>query len=398
MKSPRNWWQPPILHGAGEGTRRVTWLELFYDLVFVVVISRLAHHLGAHPDWGGVRDFVTLFIPVWWVWTSATYYNERFETFDLSFRLFVFLQMLTVAAMAASAEDGLGKTATAFALSYVAARALVVGLWLRAGYYNPQVRPVTTIFAVGFSLGLGLWLLSAFMPPALAWPLRMLGTLLEVGTPLLTFHLQSRVFTAAASKLPERHGLFVLIVLGESLIGVIGGLSGAQVLDLAALLRAVTGLGVGFLLWWIYFDFVGRREPVSGAGKAWSLAGWSYLHLPLVLGLAAIGAMLQHAVLGGETGGGGEAVSWILAGAFALVYVCLALIEGLLEPEARPLIAARNIVTLRLITAASALLLALMGLPPVGVALGLVALQSLHAVVGLRAWFASEHAGRSDVH
>jgi low temperature requirement protein LtrA len=394
MKPKRNWWQPPTLHHAGEGARRVTWLELFYDLVFVVVISKLAHHLGAHPDWGGVRDFVFLFIPVWWVWTSATYYNERFETYDLSFRLFVLLQMLTVAAMAASAEYGLDRATTAFALSYVAARTLIVGLWLRAGYHNPQVRPVTNVYGVGFSLALSLWLISAFVPPALAWPLRLVGTLLDVGTPLLTFSRQSRVFTAAARKLPERFGLFVLIVLGESVIGVINGLGEAKALDLAALLRAVTGLSVGFLLWWIYFDYVGRREVSSGAGKAWSLAGWSYLHLPLVMGLAAIGAMLQHAVVGSTERG----VSWILAGAFALVYVCLALLEGVLEPEERPLIAARTIALLRLITAALALLLALIGLPPVGVALGLVALQAVHAVVGVRAWFASEHAGRTDTH
>jgi low temperature requirement protein LtrA len=197
MKSSQSWWQPPTLQHPGEAARRVTWLELFYDLVFVVVISRLAHHLGAHPDWAGVRDFALLFIPVWWVWTSATYYNERFETHDLSFRLFVFLQILTVGAMAATAEYGLGQTASAFALSYVVARALIVIMWVRAGHYNPQVRSVTNIYAAGFSLALGLWLLSAFVSPELAWPLRLVGTALDLGTPLLTFNRQSQVFTAA---------------------------------------------------------------------------------------------------------------------------------------------------------------------------------------------------------
>jgi low temperature requirement protein LtrA len=394
MKSYRVWWHKPALHQPGDEAGRVTWLELFYDLVFVVVIARLAHHLAAHPDLGGVQGFVLLFVPVWWIWTSATVYNERFETYDLSFRLFLLLQILTVGVLAANAEEGLGRTATGFVLAYVLARTLIVSLWLRAGYHNPVVRPVTNVFAVGFGVGLGLWLLSLVVPPALAVPLRALGLLTELLTPVLTFGTQSRVFTATARKLPERYGLFVIIVLGESLVGVINGLGEAGIPDLGMLLRFLAGMLVGFLLWWVYFDYIGRREPRSGAGRAWSLAAWSYLHLPLLMGLAAIGAMLQG-VVGGSAA---PAVGWILAGAFTLVYVSMAALEGVLERENPPLVATRPVVLFRLGTAAAALLLPLLGLSALGVVLGLVGLQLLHALVGVRAWFASDNAGRSDVH
>ena len=148
----RRWWSKPALHPPEDTARRVTSLELFYDLVFVVVISRLAHHLGAHPDAGGLRDFALLFVPVWWVWVSGTYYNERFETYDLSFRAFVFLQMLAVAAMAATAEASTGRTAPGFALAYALARLVLTLLWWRAGRHNPQVRPVTNLYVAGFSV------------------------------------------------------------------------------------------------------------------------------------------------------------------------------------------------------------------------------------------------------
>ena len=93
---------PRYLRDRSEGhQQRATTLELFYDLVFVVVISRLAHHLAEHPDARSLGEFLLLFVPVWWVWLSVAYYNERFETYDLSFRLVTFLQMLAVAAMAA---------------------------------------------------------------------------------------------------------------------------------------------------------------------------------------------------------------------------------------------------------------------------------------------------------
>ena len=415
MNPPRSWWQKPSLHQPGDEAKRVTWLELFYDLVFVVVISKLAHHLGAHPDAGGLRDFVLLFVPTWWVWTSGTYYNERFESFDLSFRLFTFLQILAVAGMAATVEAGLGRTALGFALSYIFARLIIVFLWARAGQHNPQVRPVTDLFVGGFSLSIGLWAGSLFVAPELGLLLRAAGVLTELIVPLLTLSRQSRVFKAPARKLPERLGLFVIIVLGEATVGVINGLSDVRGDSPIILLQFVVGMLVGFLLWWNYFDFIGRREPASGAGRAHVLGLWSYLHLPLLLGITATGAMLRYAVSGGV---GAEdsaealatahellshtapdrAVGWLLAGGLALVYVCLAALEPTLEPEDEPLLNLRQTILMRLATAAAALALPLLGLPLVGLALGLVVLQSLNAWVGVRAWFASSNAGRTDIH
>ena len=404
MASSRSWWQPPALHQPGEAARRVTFLELFYDLVFVVVIARLAHHLAAHPDLGGLRDFVLLFVPTWWVWVSGTYYNERFETYDLSFRFFIFLQILAVAGMAATVEQAANGAVVGFTLAYVFARLIIVVMWARAAHHNPQVKPVTNIYLLGFGISIALWLISLALPPLPGLLLRGLGLLIEIATPMLTFRAQARVFRASANKLPERLGLFVIIVLGEALVGVINGFGDVEGYDWPTLLRFLSGLMVGFLLWWNYFDFVGRREPMSGPGKTWVLARWIYLHLPLLLGLTAIGAMLEHTIgvaeVGGEEirGASEAAVGWLLAGAFSLVYVCLAALDSTLEREEIRLLSVSQTVLMRLGTAAAALALPLLHFSPVGVALGLVALQSLNAFVGARAWFASAHAGRTDVH
>ena len=104
------WWQTPQLHteGARGEERKVSWLELFYDLSFVVVVSELSHSLATHVGWDGLGSFILLFLPVWWVWISGTIYNDRFETQDLSYRLFVFVQIVIVAAMAVFAHGGTG--------------------------------------------------------------------------------------------------------------------------------------------------------------------------------------------------------------------------------------------------------------------------------------------------
>ena len=249
-----------------------------------------------------------------------------------------------------------------------------------------------------FSVSIALWTLSAFLPASpLATTLRVLGLLIELAAPLLTLRNQARVFSGSARKLPERFGLFVIIVLGESLVGVTNGLADSEVFTFAALLRFVLGMLVGFGMWWVYFDNIGRREPRSRAGS-WTLVFWIYLHLPLVMGIAAVGAMLAHVVgvpVAGPHGGAAEVgVRWLLAGGFALSYLCMAGLEYTLEPEEPVLVPPLVSVLLRVATTVAALLLPLMTVPLVWMLAGLVALHAVHMTVGVRAWFGSEHAGQ----
>lgn len=382
-------WHTPRLRGDGEEERKVSWLELFYDLVFVVVISRLAHHLAAHPDASGALEFAVLFVPVWWIWIGGTFYNERFETLDLSYRIFTFLQMLVVAAMAVFVEYGLSKTALGFTLSYVAARGLTTFMFWRAGWHNPVARPLTERYALGFSLSLILWTVSAFVSGPLGLVLKGLGLALEMGVSVSARSIQSKLPRFSSSKLPERFGLFVIIVLGESLVGVVNGLADAAKLEAAPFVRFGLGLALSFGLWWVYFDFIGHRAPRRDVISA-SYA-WSFLHLPLLMGLTAVGATLQSAVylkdLKYEDG-----VQWILSGAFALVYLCYGLLERTLQPhvphraEHANLPATQRVRGLREGTALLALLLPLTPLNMSGVLIGLCVLQGFNLLHAVRVW------------
>lgn len=378
-------WHKPQLRGDGEEERKVSWLELFYDLVFVVVIARLAHHLAAHPDASGALEFAVLFIPVWWIWIGGTFYNERFETLDLSYRIFTFLQMLVVAGMAVFVEYGLTKTALGFTLSYVAARGLTTFMFWRAGLHNPVARPLTERYTLGFSASLVLWVISAFVPGPLGLALKVAGLALEMGVSLSARNIQSKLPRFSSSKLPERFGLFVIIVLGESIVGVVNGLADAEQLELNTFIRFALGLALSFGLWWVYFDFIGHRSPRRDTISA-SYA-WSFLHLPLLMGLTAVGATLQHAVYSDaelETG-----ARWVLAGAFGLVYLCYSLLERTLQltPE-HPV---RRVKGLREGTALLALLLPLLPLGMSGVLTGLVVLQGFNLLHAVQVWQSSAH-------
>ncbi len=103
------WYKPQLRTDEDfEEHRPVTWLELFFDLVFVVIISTLAHNLSSDISPQGVLIFALAFIPVFWVWTASTYYTERFEAKaeGLETRLTTFVTMITVAGMAVFAHHG----------------------------------------------------------------------------------------------------------------------------------------------------------------------------------------------------------------------------------------------------------------------------------------------------
>lgn len=155
----RIWWQVPKLRTDEDEhrERRVSWLELFFDLYFVVVIAEVAHYLAEHLSWGGLGNFIFLFLPVWWIWIGATYFLERFETEGIENRLFIFLQMIPIAGMAVFAHGGLADTSVGFGLSYAIARTIQISLWAWGGYHNPAFRPTAKRFVTGFSLSVALF-------------------------------------------------------------------------------------------------------------------------------------------------------------------------------------------------------------------------------------------------
>jgi low temperature requirement protein LtrA len=219
-------WQPPRLRTAEdqEEERRATWLELFYDLVFVAAIAEVAHSLGEHVSLSGYIGYVLLFVPVWWSWVGATFYATRFDTDDLGHRLLTLLQMIAIAVLAVNVHHGLGESSTGFALSYVTVRGILIVQYLVAGYHVAAARGLTNWYATGFGIAAVIWLVSVFVPAPWRFGLWILALIIDFGTPLTAGKLVARV-PPSFSHVPERLGLFTIIVLGEAVIAVVRGVA-----------------------------------------------------------------------------------------------------------------------------------------------------------------------------
>ena len=316
MAQAQSWWQPPRLHINldTDEERRATWLELFYDLIYVAVISELAAGLNAHLTLSGLAAFVVLFIPVWWSWTGVTFYSDRFDTDNAGQRMLTLLQMVAIVGLAVGVHDGLGETAAGFALAYAATRAILILMYVRVGQHVPLARRLAQHYIAGFSLAAGLWLLSVFVPPPARFALWALGLVVDIGTAVLprAARLQ-RDLAVDVSHLPERFGLFTIIVLGESVNAVVHG-SGDHGLDLTGAVAVALGLLIAFSFWWIYFDNLDGSVIRQGSAGSYI---WIYTHLPLVLALTATGVGIEH-LLSAEHGATlSDPARWLVGGAVA---------------------------------------------------------------------------------
>jgi low temperature requirement protein LtrA len=268
--------------------RRATWLELFFDLVFVVAIAELSHQLVVDHSLGGFAEFAGLFVPVWVAWQGFMAYADRFDSDDLAFRVGYFAAMLAIAAMAVLIGDVAdGEHSAGFAISYVALRSIMLGLYARAWFSAPEARPVIGFYGVGYGAGVGIWLLSLGFDSHARYVLWGVALAIELSLPPLSTRRRRRVPTSA-THFPERWALFTLIVLGESVVAV--GLETADAdwhLESAA--SAVLGFAAVAGIWWLYFD---RQTPTLQGGLT-TVVIYSYAHLPLLMGLAAMSAGLR---------------------------------------------------------------------------------------------------------
>src|SRR3954452_6138444 len=127
--------EPPRLRtlaGSEPDDRRATWLELFFDLVFVAAVGQLANGLAHEPTVERFFEFLGLFVPVWWAWMGFTFYANRFDTDDLVYRVMTLLAMFGVAVLATTIPSTFEGATTGFPLAYVAVRLVLVGLYARA--------------------------------------------------------------------------------------------------------------------------------------------------------------------------------------------------------------------------------------------------------------------------
>jgi low temperature requirement protein LtrA len=305
-------------------TRKVTWLELFFDLVFVAAVAQVGEPLQDDLSLAGIARFTVLFVLIWWAWIGASVFATRFDTDDWWQRMLTLFQMFAVAAMAANAGSALdSRDSAGFAAAYAILRFMLVAQYARARQV-PTARRLASLYMTGHGIAAGLWLVSALVPAPERFLIWGLALAIDLGTPWLAVR-HSIDIPPDPAHLPERFGLFTLILLGESVIAVMHGMKAQEAWSVPAAAAAFLGMATAFALWWWYFDGVGGADDrhVHSHRDAVRFHVWSYAHLPLYLGIAVSFAGVQHIVHDGAVHPIHDSDGLVLGSALAIAMIAL---------------------------------------------------------------------------
>ena len=279
---------------SGDRAVRVSTLELFFDLVFVFTVTQLTGLLADDPSWTGLAKVVLLLSIIWWIYDGYVWLTNAVALDVLGHRILLLGGMAGFLIMALAIPTTFGDGGVAFGLGYLAVVALHGWLYIRAtsaseaeairGIVPYNVAAALMLVAAGIVKGDAQWALIV-APAVLLWLVPYLTTI--------------EGFQVSASHFVERHGLVVIVALGESIVVLGVGAGGAEVgfeLGLIALLA----LALSASLWWTYFS---HEEPVEAAllatptGERPRLALlMGYVHFFLLLGVVLVAAGLKKAI------------------------------------------------------------------------------------------------------
>jgi low temperature requirement protein LtrA len=324
----RSLWQPPRPHGEAPRERVVGPLELFYDLAVVVLVAQAAHHLAGHLTWAGLGEFATIFTLVWIAWANGSLHHELHGHDDARARSTFLLQIVVLAAMGAFIPQADGARGAAFAVAAGVLFAVLAVLWLLASRGDgPEYRRPSRLFVTGTAACAILLAGTALLPAGArvpAWGLLDVAYLAGYAAVILTSTPTQAAAMFISDALTERFGAFIIIVLGETLTGVVAGLSGEPV-SAMTLAVGLVAIVVGFGAWWTYFDLAGQRRPRPERRPS---LRWQLGHLPLTAAIAAMGAAMVSLTEHAHDGRTPAATAWILGAGAAVVLCATMLVAG----------------------------------------------------------------------
>jgi low temperature requirement protein LtrA len=269
---------------------RVTALELFFDLVFVLALTQCTALMASDPTWTGLAKGIAVLGVMWWCWVGYTWLCSVVDPEEGTVRIVMFTAMAGLLLAALAIPDAFGDEALLFAIAYGIVRGMQLVLFLVASRDDPGLRHAVGGLVMSTMIGVGLLFAASFADGTLQGALWALALLLDVGGPLV---IDPSGWRMQPEHFAERHGLIVIIALGESIVAI--GVGAEAGVTFGVAVAAVTGVAVAAAQWWLYFDVVAlvaaRRLERAEPGREQNTMGrdsFSYLHFFMVAGIVLV--------------------------------------------------------------------------------------------------------------
>jgi low temperature requirement protein LtrA len=302
-----------------EDERHATWLELFFDLVFVLALLGVTGRLGTEPSPSAVQLGAALgiFVLIQWSWLGQAFYDTRYDPDDIPHRLLVLAAVLGAGTMALGVEHA--PADLLLPVGYLIVRGCLLVMYLRVLSADPSSRDLVSVYLTGFGIGWLFWAASLAVPPNLRPVLWIAALTIELVSPWLGRRAFDR-HPVHPTHLPERLGQSVIILLGVTLVNLRDAVASAYA-PARVLLAAAAAFVLLASMWWNYTAFVtsGLAVPRLGGGQDYayvhSPGGAAILFLGWALGIVVRQVGLSRPVpLTTRLVLGGSIVTWILIG------------------------------------------------------------------------------------
>jgi low temperature requirement protein LtrA len=283
-----------LLEEPVERAQRVTPLELFFDLVFVFAITQVTGFVSSDPSWTRLVEGLAVLAALWWAWTAYAWLGNRAASDEGAIRVALLSSMGAMLIASLAVPGAFGDDGLIFGVAYFAVRALHIGAYMIFSRGDPVLRSVVVRLASTFLPAAVLLVVAGALdgtPRALCW---IAALAIDYGGLVLR---GTEGWSVEPGHFSERHGLIIIIALGESIVSLGVGAAG---LDLTAgvIAGALLGIAITAALWWAYFDVVAivAERRLRGAPHAEQVRiardSYTYLHMPMVAGiiLFAVGA------------------------------------------------------------------------------------------------------------
>lgn len=276
--------------------RHATWLELFFDLIFVVTIGDVTHILShtheGHLDPLQFWKFVLIFVPLWWIWASHTMYANRFDADDRKHRLATLFIMFLLIIISGLIDQRFQASFDAIVVCYAGAKYTIAMMYFVSKYRHKESAGLTT--AVGWVIvtGATISLASILFPAPTRYVVFYLGILFDLVAFIFFLPRRLQVVPVHTEHLIERVGLLTIIMLGESVISLSTGLANIS-WTVERLLTAATGFVMISSIWWVYFNsfhLLTEQKLTTGHSVLYS-------HLFVFIGLSILANLIRHAIL-----------------------------------------------------------------------------------------------------
>jgi low temperature requirement protein LtrA len=297
--SKRKWWQPPRRFEDRQNERKISWLELFYDLVYVACIGQITSHIATHMDGEDIWNAILFFVFIYWSWINGTQYYELHGNDTIRTRWFVFIQMLAIGAVAISVPAAFRGHTFAFTVSFLVIQGIIIYLYASISFYDRSHFKLSSPFLLCYTAAFVLLLSSFFCPRTAVLPLHLLAIVINLAAPVLSARYLNKTLLSrgqrfsASPALVERFGQFTIIVLTESIVSTVSGFSLVNANSLLVWCIFFLCMSIAFLLWSIYFDMINEQELKIGYRY---YQYFVFIHLVLLGALGVFGASLKNLV------------------------------------------------------------------------------------------------------